>query len=261
MQRSLPEFNLMNKIISSTCCTYEDEQHVLELLSTSMNNIIDLPNKKPVHLHFLRRGFDPGCDTDKFEQELKKLPVTIIFCDSWEKFTMNFKHFPNSVSFDVAGSNHDTTTDIVSMINTLSKLVSGNANISITARIDKNTSYDTIKFLQKSNIVGIIPSLYDFGEQEVIKALHAQWANIPYWPKHIIEQLSGSTKSTTNLGDITLTPRQEQIFSIIITKGISNKSIAKMLNITESTVKLHMGHILKKFGVKNRTQLVAFNKN
>ena len=60
---------------------------------------------------------------------------------------------------------------------------------------------------------------------------------------------------------ITLTPRQRQILDIIVTRGVSNKNIARMLHISESTVKLHMSSILKKFGVRNRTQLALFAKS
>ena len=60
---------------------------------------------------------------------------------------------------------------------------------------------------------------------------------------------------------ITLTPRQQQILDIIVTRGVSNKNFARMLHISESTVKLHMSSILKKFGVRNRTQLALFAKS
>ena len=60
---------------------------------------------------------------------------------------------------------------------------------------------------------------------------------------------------------ITLTPRQRQILEIVATRGISNKSIARMLHISESTVKLHMSGILKKFGLRNRTQLALFARD
>jgi DNA-binding NarL/FixJ family response regulator len=58
--------------------------------------------------------------------------------------------------------------------------------------------------------------------------------------------------------NIRLTARQQQIFNLITTKGTSNKHIARVLLISESTVKLHVGCILKKYGVRNRTQLAVF---
>jgi two-component system nitrate/nitrite response regulator NarL len=60
--------------------------------------------------------------------------------------------------------------------------------------------------------------------------------------------------------EISLTVRQAQVLQLVQTRGASNKAIAKMLGLTESTVKLHMGAILKKFGVRNRTQLAVFSQ-
>jgi DNA-binding NarL/FixJ family response regulator len=60
--------------------------------------------------------------------------------------------------------------------------------------------------------------------------------------------------------EISLTPRQKQIMDLICSKGASNKHIARILAISESTVKLHVGHIFKKYGVRSRTQLAVFNR-
>ena len=58
-----------------------------------------------------------------------------------------------------------------------------------------------------------------------------------------------------------LTIRQAQVLQLVQERGASNKTIAKILNLSESTVKLHMGAILKKYGLRNRTQLALFSKN
>jgi DNA-binding NarL/FixJ family response regulator len=59
-----------------------------------------------------------------------------------------------------------------------------------------------------------------------------------------------------------LTPRQQQVLKLVCHRGLSNKSIAGILKISESTVKIHISSILKEYGVRNRTQLVlAFNQN
>ena len=64
-----------------------------------------------------------------------------------------------------------------------------------------------------------------------------------------------------NKAEVKLTPRQRQIYNIVSERGVSNKVIGRMLNLSESTIKLHMGAIFKKYGVKNRTQLALFSKN
>jgi DNA-binding NarL/FixJ family response regulator len=53
-----------------------------------------------------------------------------------------------------------------------------------------------------------------------------------------------------------LTPRQEQIYCLVA-RGHSNKKIAQMLDISESTVKEHMTRIFGKLGVSSRAQAIA----
>lgn len=53
-----------------------------------------------------------------------------------------------------------------------------------------------------------------------------------------------------------LTPRQREVLELLA-KGASNKEIARKLNTTEPTVKIHVRQIIKRFGVSNRTQVVV----
>lgn len=53
--------------------------------------------------------------------------------------------------------------------------------------------------------------------------------------------------------DHSLTARESEILSCLL-EGESNKSIARRLEITESTVKIHMKSLLRKINVQNRTQ-------
>jgi DNA-binding NarL/FixJ family response regulator len=67
---------------------------------------------------------------------------------------------------------------------------------------------------------------------------------------------------TAVVNNIKLTSRQNQVLTLVCHRGISNKAIAKILEISESTVKIHISAILKKYGVRNRTQLaLAFNND
>src|SRR5262245_59087894 len=52
-----------------------------------------------------------------------------------------------------------------------------------------------------------------------------------------------------------LTPRQREI-TVMLADGKSNKEIARALNVFEGTVKLHVKGILRKLGVRNRTEAV-----
>lgn len=79
-------------------------------------------------------------------------------------------------------------------------------------------------------------------------------------PKAILNLLKPKTQVKVKKNEIDLTPREQQILTLIQSRGASNKSIAKTLDISESTVKLHIGKVFKKYGVKNRTQLALFSK-
>jgi DNA-binding NarL/FixJ family response regulator len=51
-----------------------------------------------------------------------------------------------------------------------------------------------------------------------------------------------------------LTPREKEIVRCV-TRGLSNKHVARQLNISEGTVKMHLHNIYSKVGVNNRTAL------
>ena len=50
--------------------------------------------------------------------------------------------------------------------------------------------------------------------------------------------------------------KREQSVATLVCDGLSNKSIAQQLGITEGTVKMHVRHILRKVGVRGRGALI-----
>ena len=56
---------------------------------------------------------------------------------------------------------------------------------------------------------------------------------------------------------IHLTPREHEILAFIA-RGSSNKEIARQLDITESTVKIHVQNILKKLELSSRVQIAIY---
>ena len=56
---------------------------------------------------------------------------------------------------------------------------------------------------------------------------------------------------------VQLTGRQKEVLHLM-DDGLSNKEIAKVLNMSPSTVKVHVAAILRACNVNNRTQAVSF---
>jgi two-component system nitrate/nitrite response regulator NarL len=55
---------------------------------------------------------------------------------------------------------------------------------------------------------------------------------------------------------VALTQRERQIVHLVC-KGLSNKEIGRLLNITDGTIKVHLHKIFEKLRISNRTALVA----
>lgn len=54
-----------------------------------------------------------------------------------------------------------------------------------------------------------------------------------------------------------LSPRELEIVCLIA-KGCSNKEIARLLNIADTTVKIHVQHVLRKLNLSSRVQVAVF---
>jgi DNA-binding NarL/FixJ family response regulator len=55
---------------------------------------------------------------------------------------------------------------------------------------------------------------------------------------------------------IMLSGRQREVM-LLVAEGLSNKEIARRLQISDGTVKVHLQHIYSKLGIRNRTMLAT----
>jgi DNA-binding NarL/FixJ family response regulator len=82
-----------------------------------------------------------------------------------------------------------------------------------------------------------------------IRAAHAGDAVIdPKAAGRLLDALARSPRVTESL-----TPREREVLTCLC-RGMPNKQIARELGLAEKTVKTHVGHILAKLGVTDRTQ-------
>jgi DNA-binding NarL/FixJ family response regulator len=76
------------------------------------------------------------------------------------------------------------------------------------------------------------------------------------FPQPLISRLvAGIPPAKDTNMDLTL--RQWEILQLMA-KGLTYKEVAKVLNISEVTIKYHMGQIIERLNVKNREQAVTY---
>ena len=75
-----------------------------------------------------------------------------------------------------------------------------------------------------------------------------------------LRTVSPSAELSQRPRDFGLTRRETEVVSMVVA-GYSNPDIAEKCNISEQTVKHHIGHIFDKLGVSNRLELALFAVN
>lgn len=179
-------------------------------------------------------------------------------CYDWTEFSEKIKSNPHNIviGIDVITRGMGTISEFMFMLDTLVKYIAGpDAKPKIGVGIYRNTPLKVIKELQKFKIAGLVPHHAEFGIDETQSAIDAFYDNKSYWPKHIIQLLPGNEQSKPKKIETSLTERQQQVFDLIANRGLSNKQIARVLSISESTVKIHVSAVMKTLCVRNRTQL------
>jgi ATP/maltotriose-dependent transcriptional regulator MalT len=99
------------------------------------------------------------------------------------------------------------------------------------------------------------PSLVDYVTPESWNVLSPLLAQVT---DPLITSRAGRTRATTRDPASQLSPRETEVFELL-SEGLTNKEIAHTLVVSESTVKVHVRHILEKLGVKTRTAAAALN--
>ena len=95
---------------------------------------------------------------------------------------------------------------------------------------------------------------------QTLKALHQAAAGEMVLSEALTPVLAASLRANraTSDRDISqLTPRERDILKLIA-QGLPNKMIARRLDITESTVKVHVKHMLKKMKLKSRVEAAVW---
>lgn len=79
----------------------------------------------------------------------------------------------------------------------------------------------------------------------------------PPEPAAVAEGAQGTPAAAASPSPSPLSPREEEVLREIA-QGASNKEIARRLDIAETTVKIHVQHILRKLGLSSRVQAAVY---
>jgi len=147
--------------------------------------------------------------------------------------------------------------EVLMMLSSLTKFISGEIRVDIAVVVWQPINRELIENLKRNQVLGIIPGLRFWDKKYSIEAYKTLRQGLPHWPVIAIEpELKRVNVKKKN---VRLTDREHEIFNLVARRGLPNKKIAQMLHIKEDTVKQHLGNIFKKYGVRNRTQLVLCN--
>lgn len=178
---------------------------------------------------------------------------------------------PTSIAIDVNDCYKTLNVDLLDIMHLLSTMLKCSLYRNDTVTKKRQTSLialvSNVTPVSVIRNVMLIPAVDHIGltvcgdfSYDVVKEDTENYINgIFKYNKFIKQKLSSKPTATvkTTVDQIVLTPRQTQILNLVTSRGASNKVIARMLNLSESTIKLHLGIIFKKYGVKNRTQLAV----
>ena len=219
-------------------------------------------NKKPKMIIF-RENYRTYLDENNVtESDFQDWPVIIKYCKNFKELSGYLKSGVDIVAISsVFVKKHSSLSEFMLMMDTLFKFNDIDKRPSVILGVGKDTHVSEIKEMQKAGVDGLFPLLSDYDINEGKKAIMTVLEEKSYWPRHIVQNLLGNTAKPTKTNEIHLTDRQRQVFDLISNRGLSNKQIANVLKISESTVKIHVSAIMKSMCVRNRTQLALTNLN
>jgi DNA-binding NarL/FixJ family response regulator len=116
------------------------------------------------------------------------------------------------------------------------------------ARLIALTSYGGDEDIRRALAAGVQAYLTkDVLRNELLRTIRTVHAGGTYLPPPLAAALEAQSESQT------LSKREIEVLELVA-RGLSNKQIAYALDITDTTAKNHVQHILQKLGAQDRTQ-------
>jgi DNA-binding CsgD family transcriptional regulator len=211
-------------------------------------------SKKPKIVSFSHNLVEKLKMTGIDKSDFADWPVEMVLCESFKDLSVVLSEDPILI---IAANDlirkYGSLDEFLLMTDTLIKFNDRTNKPTIAVAVCTTTAAEEIKQLQK-NSINVFPSIVSYGLKEMMMSVNSFLTTGRSWPKHIIDQLVGN-KEQPKFKDIHLTARQKQVYDLIARRGLTNKQIAQVLKISESTVKIHVSAVMRALCVRNRTQL------
>ena len=128
--------------------------------------------------------------------------------------------------------------------------------------VSESTRAQDMQLAFDNGAAGYIPKSTSSGV--TLGALRLALAGGVYVPPEVVEAQGGTAQSTVSVAtgapvmrpsELGLSTRQRQVLALLV-RGLTNKAIARRLDLAEQTVKAHISASLRALNVTNRTQAV-----
>ena len=199
--------------------------------------------------------------------ELRELDAAIEFVEAWDADSLH-KAFEKHRDFDLALV--DLTMPGMSGAQTIGALRHAYPAVPLVVLSAADTGAE-VKAVLRAGAAGFIPKAAM--SRVMVQAIRLVLAGGQYLPSQLMQTLESDESVPAGAEPANgptvepprapgagrlelLSPRQREVFALLA-KGLSNKSIARQLDITEGTVKSHVATIFDVLNVHNRTSAVA----
>ncbi len=138
-------------------------------------------------------------------------------------------------------------------VEAIARLTGTGARAKILVLTTYDTDSDTLPAIE-AGATGYL--LKDAPRDELFTAVRAAAQGRTVLSPAVASRLVSAVRSPRSPGNEPLSAREREVLALVA-KGTSNREIARVLFISEATVKTHLTHLYTKLGVKDRAAAVA----
>jgi DNA-binding NarL/FixJ family response regulator len=166
----------------------------------------------------------------------------------------------SSTGQEAAALIRETNPDVVitqldTRLKTAEQILSGIRSASPDSRIVVLTMFDNLHYMKAISEMGIDAYLHKSSSAEELRAIIDTLVHNPSeknavvaLPRSMLQRLEGAPENA-------LTERETEVV-VLAARGLSNRQIARELNISEGTTKRHLANIYQKVEVRSRSEVV-----